>query len=137
MDGPRNAESSVVEETEGAFQDTQVVDRFGVGEEQKALEATNYTPFGTGSFGSQEAFIEERQRPSHEMKGRGMPQESEQPEELSSDVKRFCALLARIMYRCLKERDPRLLALLKEPTGDSPEGEDRAVRSEDIPDQSA
>jgi hypothetical protein len=33
-----------------------------------------------------------------------MPQESEQEEELSSDVKRFCALLARIMYRCLKER---------------------------------
>ena len=67
-----------------------------------------------------------------------MPQESEQEEELSSDVKRFCALLARIMYRCLKERDPRLLALLKESAiGHPPEGEDSAVRSEDIPDQSA
>jgi hypothetical protein len=70
-------------------------------------------------------------------KGRGMPQETEQREELSSDIQVFCALLARIMYRCLKERDPRLLALLKEPTGDPPAGEDRAARSEESPDRSA
>ncbi len=66
-----------------------------------------------------------------------MPQETEQREELSSDIQVFCALLARIMYRCLKERDPRLLALLREPTGDPLAGEDRAVRSEESPDQSA
>ncbi|HYU76898.1 MAG TPA: hypothetical protein VEL31_29875 [Ktedonobacteraceae bacterium] len=66
-----------------------------------------------------------------------MPQEIEQQKELSSDIRMFCALLARIMYRCLKERDPRLLALLKEPTGDPPAGEDRAVGSEESPEQSA
>ncbi len=65
-----------------------------------------------------------------------MPQETEQREELSSDIRVFCALLARIMYRCLKERDPRLLALLREPAGDPSEGEDRVARSEESPDQS-
>ncbi len=33
-------------------------------------------------------------------------------ERLSSDVVALCALLARIMMRCLRERDPRLIVLL-------------------------
>jgi hypothetical protein len=47
-----------------------------------------------------------------------MQQTSEQSEELPSEVIMLCSLLARIIYRCLKERDARLLALLKEPAGD-------------------
>jgi hypothetical protein len=35
-------------------------------------------------------------------------------ETLHPDVVAFCALLARIMHRCLKEQDPRIMALLKE-----------------------
>jgi hypothetical protein len=36
-----------------------------------------------------------------------------QPEEqLSTDVIAFCALLARIMMRCLKERNPQVLEFL-------------------------
>ncbi len=35
--------------------------------------------------------------------------EAIQPREtLSSDVKAFCALVARIMMRCLSEKNPRL-----------------------------
>ena len=90
---------------------------------------------GAGSFDSHEECIDGDR--DQAKRGRGMLQDTEQREELSSDIQVFCALIARIMYRCLKERDPRLLALLKEPTGDPLEGEDRAVRSEDIPDQSA
>ena len=31
---------------------------------------------------------------------------------LSSEVVSLCALLARIMHRCLQERDPRIVSLL-------------------------
>jgi hypothetical protein len=104
--------------------------------EQEVPAAANCKPLCTGSVGSPEAFIDSDK--DQATKGRRMPQDSEQPEELSSDIKMFCALLARIMYRCLKERDPRLLALLKESaSGHPPEGEDSTMRSEDIPDQSA
>jgi hypothetical protein len=47
-----------------------------------------------------------------------MQQTSEQSEELPSEVIMLCSLLARIIYRCLKERDARLLVLLKEPAGE-------------------
>ena len=34
---------------------------------------------------------------------------------LSSEVVAFCGLLARIMHRCLQERDPRILSLIDVP----------------------
>jgi hypothetical protein len=41
---------------------------------------------------------------------------SQQLEEaLHPDVVAFCALLARIMNRCLREQDPRNLALVADP----------------------
>jgi hypothetical protein len=55
-------------------------------------------------------------------KERAMQQNIEQQEVLSSDVMKFCSLLARIIYRCLKERDSHLLALLREPADDDPRG---------------
>ncbi len=36
----------------------------------------------------------------------------QQQENLSSDVKAFCALFARIMMRCLREKNPRVRGLL-------------------------
>lgn len=33
-------------------------------------------------------------------------------EELTSDVKAFCELVARIIMRCLRERDSRVLQVL-------------------------
>ena len=37
-------------------------------------------------------------------------------ENLSSDVKAFCALFARIMMRCLREKNPRLIGWLSLPS---------------------
>ncbi len=37
-------------------------------------------------------------------------------ENLSSDVIAFCALFARIMMRCLRERNPRVRGLLSLPS---------------------
>jgi hypothetical protein len=37
-------------------------------------------------------------------------------ENLSSDVKAFCALFARIMMRCLREKNPRVRGLLSLPS---------------------
>ena len=37
-------------------------------------------------------------------------------EDLSSDVKAFCALFARIMMRCLREKNPRVRGLLSLPS---------------------
>jgi hypothetical protein len=34
---------------------------------------------------------------------------------LPSEVVAFCGLLARIMHRCLRERDPRILSLIDVP----------------------
>jgi len=43
--------------------------------------------------------------------------EAIQPQEnLSSDVKAFCALFARIMMRCLREKNPRVRGLLSPPS---------------------
>ena len=43
--------------------------------------------------------------------------EAIQPQEnLSSDVKAFCALVARIMMRCLREKNPRVRGLLSLPS---------------------
>jgi hypothetical protein len=43
--------------------------------------------------------------------------EAIQPQEtLSSDVKAFCALFARIMIRCLREKNPRVRGLLSLPS---------------------
>ncbi len=40
-----------------------------------------------------------------------------QPQEnLSPDVKAFCALFARIMMRCLREKNPRVRGLLSLPS---------------------
>ena len=39
-----------------------------------------------------------------------------QQENLSSDVKAFCALFARIMMRCLREKNPRVRGLLSLPS---------------------
>ncbi len=58
----------------------------------------------------------------------------EQPDDLPSEVIMLCSLLARIMYRCLKERDARLLALLKEPTGDH-SAEEGTTMGGDLSDQ--
>ncbi len=35
-------------------------------------------------------------------------------EALHPDVVAFCALLARILHRCLKEQDPRIMAFLSQ-----------------------
>jgi hypothetical protein len=40
----------------------------------------------------------------------------QQQEHLSSDVKAFCALFARIMMRCLREKNPRVRGLLSLPS---------------------
>ena len=40
----------------------------------------------------------------------------EEPERLSSDIVAFCALLARIMIRCLREKNPRVMGLLSLPS---------------------
>ena len=43
--------------------------------------------------------------------------EAIQPQEnLSSDVKAFCALFARIMMRCLREKNPHVRGLLSLPS---------------------
>jgi hypothetical protein len=39
-----------------------------------------------------------------------------QQENLSSDVKAFCALFARIMMRCLREKNPRVIGWLSLPS---------------------
>jgi hypothetical protein len=65
-----------------------------------------------------------------------MQQNSELRDELPSEVAMLCSLLARIIYRCLKERDARLLALLKDPTGEH-SGRHGAAMSGRTPDQSA
>jgi hypothetical protein len=65
-----------------------------------------------------------------------MQHNREQRDELPSEVAMLCSLLARIIYRCLKERDARLLALLKEPTSEHA-GEHDAPVSGRLPDQSA
>lgn len=38
--------------------------------------------------------------------------EGQHPEKLSSDIKAFCTLVARIILRCLRERDERALQIL-------------------------
>ena len=40
----------------------------------------------------------------------------QQQENLSSEVKAFCALFARIMMRCLREKNPRVRGLLPLPS---------------------
>jgi len=43
--------------------------------------------------------------------------EAIQPQEnLSSDVKAFCALFARMMMRCLREKNPRIMGWLSLPS---------------------
>ena len=37
-------------------------------------------------------------------------------EPLAPEIVAFCSLLARIMHRCLTERNPRIMALLDLPT---------------------
>ena len=39
-------------------------------------------------------------------------EESQQEEQLSSNIVAFCALMARIMMRCLRERDPEVMKAL-------------------------
>jgi hypothetical protein len=41
---------------------------------------------------------------------------------LSPEVVAFCGLLARIMYRCLQEQDPRILSLIGESHDPSTQG---------------
>jgi hypothetical protein len=36
-------------------------------------------------------------------------------ENVSSDISAFCVLIARIMMRCLRERDPHIMELLSLP----------------------
>lgn len=36
----------------------------------------------------------------------------QQQEHMSSDIVAFCELMARIVIRCLKEKDPRVMSLL-------------------------
>jgi hypothetical protein len=36
----------------------------------------------------------------------------QQQEHMPSDITAFCVLIARIMMRCLKERDPQVMKLL-------------------------
>lgn len=40
----------------------------------------------------------------------------QQQENVSSDVKAFCALFARIMMRCLREKNPRIMGWLSLPS---------------------
>ncbi len=40
----------------------------------------------------------------------------QQQENLSSDVKAFCALFARIMMRCLREKNPHIMGWLSLPS---------------------
>ncbi len=40
----------------------------------------------------------------------------QQQENLSSEVKAFCALFARIMMRCLREKNPRVIGWLSLPS---------------------
>ena len=41
------------------------------------------------------------------------PEETQQQEaELSSNIVAFCALVARIVMRCLRERDPEVMNVL-------------------------
>ncbi len=40
----------------------------------------------------------------------------QQPENVSTDVIAFCALFARIMMRCLREKNPRVRGLLSLPS---------------------
>lgn len=40
----------------------------------------------------------------------------QQQEKLSSDIVALCALFARIMMRCLRERNPRVIGLLSLPS---------------------
>lgn len=49
---------------------------------------------------------------------------SPQTDPLSTEVTAFCELVARIMYRCLTERNPQIMALLDLPA------EERGVRHE-------
>jgi len=42
-------------------------------------------------------------------------QDTQHTDRLPSEVVAFCDLLARIMYRCLQEQDPRMLALIAVP----------------------
>ena len=39
-----------------------------------------------------------------------------QQEKLPADIVAFCALFARIMMRCLRERNPRIMAWLSLPS---------------------
>jgi hypothetical protein len=43
-------------------------------------------------------------------------QNTQQVDPLPPEVVALCTLLARIMYRCLTERNPRIMALLDLPT---------------------
>ena len=36
----------------------------------------------------------------------------QQEENISSDVRSFCALIARIVLRCLREKNPQVMQLL-------------------------
>jgi hypothetical protein len=40
------------------------------------------------------------------------PLKEQQKEIVSSDVQAFCELIARIMVRCLREKDPQAMMLL-------------------------
>ncbi len=50
-----------------------------------------------------------------------MVNETQTVETLSSDVSAFCALLARILQRCLAEQDARILTFLSFPLADAPD----------------
>ena len=47
-----------------------------------------------------------------------MPEDMGNTEALSHDVCAFCALLARIMRRCLAEQDTQFIALISQPSMD-------------------
>ena len=49
---------------------------------------------------------------SHASKVEASQERQLQGEPLSSDVRTFCTLIARIMMRCLKERNPLVMELL-------------------------
>ncbi len=40
------------------------------------------------------------------------PEETQQEEQLSSNIVAFCALVARVVMRCLRERDPEVMKVL-------------------------
>jgi hypothetical protein len=40
------------------------------------------------------------------------PEETQQEEQLSSNIVAFCALMARIIMRCLREGDPEVMKTL-------------------------